>query len=236
MSYCVNCGVELDQSAKKCALCSTPVYNPNELSANIGEEDKPFSEKLVIPKNMQRKFIAYVITMIMLIPNIVLFLINMFFYRGYYWSVYIGSTCFLFWILFVFPFVTKKLRPYLMWAVDTAVGVLYSFVIVAISAGEAWLWETIASVIGLLSIAALLFIVWVRGKKRTVSAVIIHCLVDAVAVSALSGFSTAYFSENGNWLVVGAICAVCFASLLGFGIYCDRSKHMRTWFKKVFYI
>ena len=30
MSYCVNCGVELDPSAKKCALCSAPVYNPKE--------------------------------------------------------------------------------------------------------------------------------------------------------------------------------------------------------------
>ena len=28
MSYCVNCGVELDASAKKCPLCDTPVYNP----------------------------------------------------------------------------------------------------------------------------------------------------------------------------------------------------------------
>lgn len=29
MSYCVNCGVELDSAAKKCALCETPVINPN---------------------------------------------------------------------------------------------------------------------------------------------------------------------------------------------------------------
>ena len=29
MSYCVNCGVELDNSLKKCVLCDTPVINPN---------------------------------------------------------------------------------------------------------------------------------------------------------------------------------------------------------------
>ena len=29
MSYCVNCGVELDASATKCPLCDTPVYNPD---------------------------------------------------------------------------------------------------------------------------------------------------------------------------------------------------------------
>ena len=30
MSYCVNCGVELDSTAQKCALCDTPVYNPSQ--------------------------------------------------------------------------------------------------------------------------------------------------------------------------------------------------------------
>lgn len=31
MSYCVNCGVELDSTAQACPLCHTPVFNPNEL-------------------------------------------------------------------------------------------------------------------------------------------------------------------------------------------------------------
>ena len=29
MSYCVNCGVELDATARACPLCHTPVQNPN---------------------------------------------------------------------------------------------------------------------------------------------------------------------------------------------------------------
>ena len=42
MSYCVNCGVELDDSAKKCALCSTPVINPN-IQEKPDETPAPFS-------------------------------------------------------------------------------------------------------------------------------------------------------------------------------------------------
>ena len=30
MSYCVNCGVKLAKSEKKCPLCNTPVINPNK--------------------------------------------------------------------------------------------------------------------------------------------------------------------------------------------------------------
>ena len=29
MSYCVNCGVELNSNEKRCPLCSTPAINPN---------------------------------------------------------------------------------------------------------------------------------------------------------------------------------------------------------------
>ena len=41
MSYCVECGVKLEQSLKICPLCQTPVVNPNELitasnSNNVG--------------------------------------------------------------------------------------------------------------------------------------------------------------------------------------------------------
>ena len=31
MSYCVNCGVKLEESLTKCPLCNTPVINPNIL-------------------------------------------------------------------------------------------------------------------------------------------------------------------------------------------------------------
>ena len=31
MSYCVNCGVELESSLTECPLCNTPVINPKEL-------------------------------------------------------------------------------------------------------------------------------------------------------------------------------------------------------------
>ena len=40
MSYCVNCGVELDNSTLKCPLCDTPVINPNILKNQKEKENK----------------------------------------------------------------------------------------------------------------------------------------------------------------------------------------------------
>ena len=44
MSYCVNCGVELTESANSCPLCDTPVINPNILNAK--RPDPPFPETI----------------------------------------------------------------------------------------------------------------------------------------------------------------------------------------------
>ena len=105
MSYCVNCGVELDNTAKKCALCNTPVVNPN-IIAGLSEEEKPFSDKLIIPEAIKKRFLAFVVSVTMLIPNIVMFFLNVFFIRGNFWSIYVFSSCLLFWVVFVFPFFT----------------------------------------------------------------------------------------------------------------------------------
>ena len=76
MSYCVNCGVELDASAKKCALCNTPVYNPSQNP--VKDATTPFSQTPVIPTSMKQKFIALIVTYIFLIPNLVCVFINLF--------------------------------------------------------------------------------------------------------------------------------------------------------------
>lgn len=44
MSYCVNCGVKLDPSLKRCPLCNTPVVNPNDLAA-IQQPVPPFPQE-----------------------------------------------------------------------------------------------------------------------------------------------------------------------------------------------
>ena len=103
MSYCVNCGVELDESAKKCALCSTAVINPN-----IKQEDKqvphPFSSEILVPESVKTRFVASVISVIILIPNIVCFFSNFAFFNETFWSLYVMSTSFLLWLVFLFSF------------------------------------------------------------------------------------------------------------------------------------
>lgn len=235
MSYCVHCGVELDPSAGKCALCSTPVIDPNIQPEPVVSE-KPFADRVLIPKNIQRKFIAYVITMIMLIPNIVLFLVNLFFYRSGFWSIYFLSTTLLAWVLFVFPFFTNKLKPYLMWAFDTAAVCAYVFVFFALGGKKPTLFLSLLVVIILLSVAALIMLFWLRRKKRHWTAVMVHGFTDLFFVSLIAGFLIALINKNPSFFYSGLICSVSSLAIVGFFIYCNRSRRVRAWLNKAFYI
>ena len=44
MSYCVNCGVELEASLKECPLCNTPVINPKQPHPVTGSGPYPSSK------------------------------------------------------------------------------------------------------------------------------------------------------------------------------------------------
>ena len=60
MSYCVNCGVELEKSIRKCPLCNTPVINPNDLAKLKEINLSNFNtEKVNNMKNRKHKKIFY---------------------------------------------------------------------------------------------------------------------------------------------------------------------------------
>ncbi len=232
MSYCVNCGVELDSSAKKCALCSTPVINPK---MKISDEiKKPFGDEIVVPKTMQKKFVAFIITTILLIPNIVLFFVNVFFLSEHNWSLYVFATSVFLWALTVLPFYMKKQNPYVIWAVDTAVCFAYNLFFRLMGHENLLVFGSITGIILTVSLLTLILILWLRAKKRHWSAVVIHILADIILSSFISGSIMSVI--HINFLIVGIIIALCSLVLLAFFIYCNRSRHMRAWFKKFFYV
>lgn len=238
MSYCVNCGVELDKSAKKCALCGTRVINPNEPQKKENAEQTPFSEKPFVPAEIKRRFVAYVITMVMLIPNIVCTFLNAVIYKGSFWSFYVSTTSFLLWVLFVFPFYTKKLRPYLMWFLDT-LGVcayVFFFFVMGYEGKEKWYFSTALPIILSAAALTLFFMLWIRSKKRHWMLKFLVLTIDFTIFSFLCGTILEYGSGIKYAFDIGVIVSVCFAALAGFLAYCYFSRHMRAWLSKRFFV
>mgnify|MGYP000567988434 CR=1 FL=1 len=95
MSYCVNCGVELDDSAKKCALCGAPVLNPY-LDEPEEALPPPYPDRLALPEGTNRRYIAFLVSMVLLIPNLICGVANLLILDSGVWSAtsYPPAFCF----------------------------------------------------------------------------------------------------------------------------------------------
>ena len=233
MSYCVNCGVELDTTAKKCVLCDTPVYHPTKQTEEAAST--PFSEIPVIPQNMRRKFVALIISYIILIPNIVCTFINIFLTPDNLWFVYLVSTSALLWVLFVSPFLSRKLRPYLMWGFDTVAVALYTFVFHSRKlGGNEWYFSVALPIILIVSACFLAFIYWDRKRKHHWTSKMLHIFVDLVISLSVSAVCLYLNERTLSWEICLILDACCLA-LLFFWLYANKSKKVRAWLsRKVF--
>ena len=236
MSYCVNCGVELDSAAKKCALCETPVINPN-----IKDEEKQepvfSSEAFEIPEGKKKKFFALLATTIIAIPQIISFLVNAFVLKENWWSLHVIGAGFLLWVIFILPFFLKKMRAYLMWAFDTVAVTIYTFILLNLTnIGAVIDFKSALMIILLNSAFVLTYLLWVRARKRHWVLKILF-IVSEIALSML-----------GVGAILGLLCSVKYAFELGltgfaslvaivaFLSYCYSSKTIRKWLSKRLFV
>ena len=234
MSYCVNCGVELDASAKKCALCDTPVYNPSQKP--VKDATTPFSQIPVIPTSMKQKFVALIVTYIFLIPNLVCVFINLFVTPEKLWFVYVLSSSLLCWVVFVLKKKKKKLHPYIMWIFDTIAIAAYVFVFHANDMGDRkWYFVIALPTIIITSLCTVYFIYWVRKRKHHWTSTVLHVFVDLIII--LSVLCVCLFIAQQILLFdIFVVIDVCCLALFFFWLYANKSKKLRAWMgRKMFF-
>ncbi len=125
MSYCVNCGVELEPSLKRCPLCNTPVLNP----ADIGTPKEPFPSPYPRRKGqvdtVKRTDIAILVSVVLVGTAIACGLLNLFIYQQSHWSFYIIGACILLWIFFTPVLIYSRLPVYFSILFDSAAVAAY---------------------------------------------------------------------------------------------------------------
>lgn len=234
MSYCVNCGVELDKSAEKCVLCATAVINPNEVGKQ--KPEPPFAREAHIPESVSKKFVAFVISLVMLIPNIVCLLFNLTVFKGSFWSLYIFTTSFLVWVIFVFPFFTKKHKPYLMWAFDTLAVLFYFYFFYTMGDGKTdWFFPVALPVVLTASLQMLVYMLWAIGKKRHTILKTLHLFADFAIFSLVTGLVMSFGLSFKIAGIIGMIIFISCLCIIAFLVYCYNSKTMRRYLSKRFF-
>lgn len=182
MSYCVNCGVELNPAARECPLCRTPVLNPSCPVDADAPSFFPTRREEVAP--VSRREAALLLTAMLLSVAICCTLLNLVFYSDVWWSFFIGGAMAMLWVWFVPPLLSRKLFILVRLTLDVlAVGVYILLIAIALD-GMDWFVGLALPIVaaGVLVIPVLYWIIRTRRCSLLVSAVLVLLALGLFAV------------------------------------------------------
>ena len=166
MSYCVNCGVELDKTAVACPLCHAIVANPFEPVDILSPKPFPTQRGEVLPPS--RRELALLLTAMFFSVGICCGLLNIFLQSERVWSLYVIGAMVMLWIWLVPPLLMRGMHLCLRLLLDVAAIGIYVFLISVDLDGRDWFLH-LALPITLLGGAVMLFLgLMLQGGKRSI--------------------------------------------------------------------
>lgn len=137
MSYCVNCGVELDPTARACPLCQTPVVNPRQpVDAAL---PPPFPSHRSEVQPVSKKELALLLTVLLCSVSVCCGVLNLFFlHAGRPWSLYVIGAAVMLWIWLVFPLLVRGMPLWLRLGLDACAVGAYVYLISIDLQGRDW--------------------------------------------------------------------------------------------------
>lgn len=165
MSYCVNCGVELDKSLQTCPLCNTPVINPKELEQKMVKSSFPKEKGQV--ETVKRKDLGLLLSVVLIAAGATCGILNLFVFSGSAWSLLIIGACLIVWVLFIPIVIYTRLSAYSALLFDgIAIGV-YLYLITFVTGNDIWFFKLALPIVLLVFCIAELLTLCIRKLPVT---------------------------------------------------------------------
>lgn len=225
MSYCVNCGVELEKGCGSCPLCDTPVINPKEIIK--GNEKPVYPENLSIPKSLSKKYWVFVFSLVLLIPNLVLIILNALIFDSGVVKYIVGGFA-VAWIWFLFPLLWKKPIPVILIAIDAIALLCYLDLYKIYGDDNGWFNSIVLPVVITLWAICNLFVFWLK-KPRSKSLITIAVLGSISIMSFVIEICMNMFYSGKLQVVVSIVITACCVALMMFFIFIEKSRRFKAW-------
>jgi hypothetical protein len=223
MSYCVNCGVKLDQSLEKCPLCTTIVINPAIIDLksviNMAAPDNDtFPKQAGKVEEVNRRDLGLLISIILGGIAISALLLNIFLFKEGWWSLLIIGVCVILFFLALPAFILTKTPIYISLLFDSGAIALYLFFISLVTPSSEWFSGLALPIVILLS-SIILSIVWlIRTFKSTMLMTALYVITGIALLCAGLELLIDRYAGNDPALLWSAIvltvCAVIDAGLI----------------------
>lgn len=160
MSYCVNCGVELEKGRKECPLCNTPVINPKELGVQPKQPAFPREKGQV--EVVKRKDMGVLISIVAVATSVTCGILNLLVYDSSRWSIAIIGACALLWVMLIPAVIYTKLPVYVYLLLDGLMVAVYLYMITFVTGNDSWFWGLALPITGLVTLLVEIFALCIR--------------------------------------------------------------------------
>ena len=124
--YCINCGVKLEETEKKCPLCNTIVNHPDVNQVSV----KPLYPNAKMPlNNYSRKGLCGVILILFFIPLIISLYSDLQMNDKLDWFIYVAGSLVVSYVVFALPLWFKKPNPVIFAPCSFLTSILFLMVI-----------------------------------------------------------------------------------------------------------
>jgi hypothetical protein len=217
MSYCVNCGVRLDETLLKCPLCDTVVINPALLNM-VGGKDDPFPQESGQVERVDKSDLGLLSSIVLGGISLAVLVLNLFVFTAMWWSLLVIGVCVILFFLTLPAFILTKTPIYLTLLFDAGAVALYLYFISLVTATSAWFLGLAIPVL-LLVTAIIIVIVWlIRTFKSTMLLNALYVFTGLAAFCVGLELLIDRYAGNGLSLLWSAVvltaCAVIDIGLL----------------------
>ncbi len=210
MSYCVNCGVELDRTRSSCPLCSTKVYNPNQPVDMVSPT--PYPKNMGASEQVDSRELLSLLTIILVTASVVCGGLNWLVFDRTRWSLYVIGIFVQLWVYLLPAFMREKLNHFLAIGLDGAVTALFVGMIAILHPGQGWYPEIALPIILLGTVLFEVFYLFTIRMKtsRLTKFIIVFAIIAVVCVSVqvLTGF---HFNRHIRLTWSAVVLACCLA-------------------------
>lgn len=235
MSYCVNCGVELEKSQKRCPLCSTPVINPNESIEVDVVPPYPPDDATTVEKKLRHAAVLLV-SIVLFVPLIICPLCNVIISGEITWSIYVILSVVYAWPIIVPPILFQNsIFNKCVW-IDFFSTLIFLKVLNAITTPEINWFLNLSLPIMIYIMIALYVNVFIYRRTRHILTVISASLILAGFMSIIVEYLILSFKGSYIYFVWSVPTAISCISLAAVILVVSHITKLKLSFKKRMHI
>jgi len=163
MSYCVNCGVKLNNNVSHCPLCSVEIINPADPFNQTSHKKHP-QQRRTAENSFDKNLWIKLVSIILAAPALVSITINGVFGNALTWSLYVAGSLGIAWVWLISPFLYQR-NIARRWIVIDAIALLgFLYLIEYLSASHGWFFPLALPIISFFTVLLLTLVILIRKK------------------------------------------------------------------------